>query len=256
MRIFGLTVGRNEAGRYLETMLWHMHGIVDNHFFFDDRSDDETVSIAEEYCVVTVRPDAAASFSENEGAFRGQAWKSFEHAMRPVVGDWVLVIDCDEVLVGNHQFVGDPNSHRSCLVSAILRSGRVAIDLAIPEVWGFYDEDDGRPLTRHDGFWGTIHAPRLFAYMPGGSYFQGPYGVPAIPNYAQRGPWDSTDEVSLMHYGYADERDWQEKYERYTGQHGHSNVHVESILDRTHPMDLRTWEKPYVKEMRRRARKR
>jgi len=48
MRIFGLTVGRNEAGRYLETMLWHMHGIVDNHFFFDDRSDDETVSIAED----------------------------------------------------------------------------------------------------------------------------------------------------------------------------------------------------------------
>jgi len=208
MRIFGLTVGRNEAGRYLETMLWHMHGIVDNHFFFDDRSDDETVSIAEEYCVVTVRPDAAASFSENEGAFRGQAWKSFEHAMRPVVGDWVLVIDCDEVLVGNHQFVGDPNSHRSCLFRPFLRSGRVAIDLAILKCGDFMMRTTAAHLPGMTVF-GNNPRSSTFRLHARGSYFQGPYGVPAIPNYAQRGPWDSTDEVSLMHYGYADERDWQ-----------------------------------------------
>lgn len=247
MRVFGLTVGRNEADRYLETMLWHMHGIVDNHFFFDDRSDDETVSIAEEYCVVEVRSALDPGFIFNEGAFRGLAWSAFEDAMHPEVGDWVLVIDCDEVLVSNRQYLGIANSHHESLRDAVRRSGRIAIDLAIPEVFGY--DGNNYPLVRTDQLWGTIHAPRLFAYMPGGSYFHGSYGVPAVPNYVQKGPWDSTDLISLMHYGYADSRDQLAKYQRYRGNDGHSNRHVESIISSA--MVLEPWHKPFVREMMR-----
>ena len=228
-------------------MLWHMHGIVDNHFFFDDRSDDETVSIAQEYCVVDVRGALDPGFVFNEGAFRGLAWTAFEQTMNPQVGDWVLVIDCDEVLVSNSLQLGVANPHRASLLDTVHRSSRVAIDLAIPEVFG-YDESN-YPLIRTDALWATIHAPRLFAYMPGGSYFHGSYGVPAVPNYAQRGPWDSADLISLMHYGYADERDQMAKYERYRGNGGHSNRHVESIISSA--KTLEPWHRPFVREMMR-----
>jgi hypothetical protein len=246
VRVFGLTVGRNEADRYLEPMLWHMHSIVDGHFFFDDMSTDSTPEIAAEYCEVAVRTAMRPSFVENEGAFRGNAWSAFEEQMQPVVGDWVLVIDCDEVLVSNHHLVGYASPHRAELLAAIRTSSRVAIDLAIPEVWGYHE--GGRPMTRIDGAWGTIHGPRLFAYMPGGDYFQGDFGVPAVPNYVMRGPWDSTDAVSLMHYGYADPRDQLAKYRRYIGRSGHGTQHVQSIVG---PVDLEVWHRPYVEEMRR-----
>lgn len=240
MRIFALTVGRNEADRYLAPMLRHMHDIVDGHFFYDDQSDDETVELATAAgCTVRTRADTVPSFVENEGAFREAAWNVFQAVMSPMVGDWVLVIDCDEVLVSSGM------DERRTLEAAAMQ-GVDAVTLNIPEVFGF--DGDGCPLIRTDGAWPTIHAPRYFGYKPGGTYFHGEFGVPAVPSYAQAARRGSADTLSLMHYGYADGRDKAIKYERYSGHFGHGHQHVQSII--TKP-ELVRWGGPYVKEMRR-----
>lgn len=249
MTIFGLTVGRNEEDRYLAPMLMHMAGVVDKHFFFDDDSTDGTATVAADWCAgVAVRSGHnVPSFVENEGAFRDGAWKVFEDYMHPQLGDWVLVIDCDEVLVVTYEH----NTHLDLdhATRATLRLetavAPTAIDLNIPEIWGF--DQVGRPLQRVDKLWNTIHAPRLFRYQPEASYFHGDFGVPAVPQYVQAGQWGNTDALALMHYGYADKRDQQAKYARYIGKLGHSNNHVDSIMDTE--QHLVPWEGPYVKEM-------
>lgn len=228
MRLFALTVGRNERYRYLEPMLAHMKEIVDDHFFFDDQSDDGTEKLAAiAGCEVRVRSANVPGFSLNEGMFRNEAWRMFEIVMEPRIGDWVLVIDCDEFLVSR---LGGRDRIRQDVEMAILNAGGSrAINLDIPEVFGVSEE--GTPLVRQDRLWGTIHAPRLFAYQPGGQYFHGPVGVPAVPSYVMSGvQWGGAPQLALMHYGYAREVDQQAKYERYNGRAGHGDAHVQSII--------------------------
>lgn len=247
MRIFGLTVGKNEADRYLVPMLMHSLEIFDDVYFYDDQSTDETPDIvAELNCSGMTRPDGVPSFVESEGAFRGAAWESFEESLRPRPGDWVQVIDCDESLVS--EYGAEPAAVRSTLEKVIAAAGaHVGVMETIPEVWAF--DDDGTPLIRIDGLWNTIHAPRLFPYRPNGQYYQGAhFGVPAVPNYVMGGQWFGTDLIQLMHFGYAEDEDQITKYARYTGQTGHSNAHVESIAsdDRTYAR----WPGAYNPQMR------
>ena len=218
MKIFALTVGRNEEHRYLRPMIDNLYGVVDGHFFFDDCSTDGTRDIAWGFgCVVQERSPFICSFAENEGIFRGAAWMAFEHYMHPQLGDWVLVIDCDEFLAAKKTIRLDS-----------MIGARQAVCLNIPEVFGF--DEDGTPLVRVDRLWGTIHAPLFFAYQPGGDYPQDHFGVPAVPTYVMGEGWDTTDDFALIHFGYANSADHQMKYDRYVGHAGHSNQHVESIL--------------------------
>ena len=243
MRIIGLTVGRNEQHRYLEPMLEHMSGLLDHHFFYDDASTDDTFDIARKYCSTWIRQPDVPSFVESEGAFRADAWRCMETYMGPQLGDWIIVIDCDEVLVCTL-----PYEWRSCLhlLCESAPSNVVAIDLAIPEVFGI--DIDGCPLIREDRLWGTIHAPRLCRYFPGAQYYGGPgFGVPAVPSYVMGGPWESTDQIQLMHYGYARREDQSLKYERYSSDNGHSNAHVQSII--AEDRSLVRWKTGYVKSM-------
>jgi hypothetical protein len=220
MRLFAFTVGKNEESRYLSSMIRNLDGFVDDHFFYDDQSTDRTLDIADVLgCVAIRRPDGVASFSEDEGMFREAAWKSFELHMHPRLGDWVLVIDCDEFLSIKGQGVE---------FNDIMRGG-TAVNLSIPEVFGF--DTDGCPLVRTDRKWGTIFAPRLFAYQENGGFARGKVGVPAVPSYVMATPNRvSTDDVVLMHLGYARFEDQEIKYARYNGVDGHSDEHVQSIV--------------------------
>ena len=226
-------------------MLDHMSHVFDRHFFYDDQSTDDTLEIARLYCTDFARRYSdVPSFAENEGRFRGAAWNAFESQVRPEIGDWVLVIDCDEVMVTLD------SAHPSDVLDEMLMaaenpSGCVTIN--IPEVFAF-NKSDGRPLIRTDRLWGTIHAPRFFAYKPGGSYPSHGFGVPAVPSYVMSLLRGSAPNLSLMHYGYAEADDQVHKYLRYTGEHGHSNAHVESIC--ASDKVLQYWVTPYVKEMR------
>jgi hypothetical protein len=220
-------------------MLANVRDWADVHFFYDDQSTDDTFFTAlRAGCYMASRHRDEPSFEMDEGFFRGTAWRVFEQECLPKEGDWVLVIDCDEMLVGDgrpiHEALGD----------VLCAANQGAVDLNIPEVFGF--DSDGCPLVRVDRLWGTIHAPRLFTYRRGGMFTAGKVGVPAVPTYVMGTHWQQTDLISLMHFGYADQEDRQVKFKRYSGVPGHLNAHVASIVEE--PALVR-WEYPLVGRM-------
>lgn len=240
--IYGLTVGKNEEHRYLEPMLQAAAETFDELFFYDDQSTDNTTDIAAKYAsFVFIRPHNVPSFVEHEGQFREGAWHAFELFTNVNEGDWVFVIDCDEVLVAGETHLGVHEALRH--VANITQVG--AVNIGIPEVFGFEEQV---PMVRVDGLWPTIFAPRLFRYKRGGHFAAQHFGVPAQPTYVLAGARGGTDFVYLMHYGYADPRDRMPKYQRYRGQAGHSNAHVNSIME---PPELEPWTGSFDSRMRR-----
>lgn len=240
MRIYALTVGKNEEHRYLSTMLNNTAKYVDGHFFYDDRSTDRTADIAlNAGCTVSVRDEDRPSFLVHEGLFRSNAWHQFEDAMAPGDGDWVLVIDCDEMFMdldgGSYDEFYEFLAHQD-----------QPIDLPIPEVFGL--DDSNWPWVRTDGLWGTIHAPRLFPYRVGAHYYVGQrMGVPAVPSYVMASPCRSTSRYCIMHFGYVSQEDRLTKHERYTSNpEGHASAHVQSILG---PSQLERWDHPFFVEV-------
>jgi len=243
MKLFAMTVSYNEAERYLESMVINTREIVDEHFVFDDDSSDDTVEIAADYgCTVIRRSIECPSFLTCEGLFRQQAWRSFEAACQPDPGDWVLVIDCDEVAVS----LGEEDTHSTVdsAISCAVRQRALGVTVHISEVFGV---DDQGPLVRVDKQWGTIAGPRLVEYRAGGTWPARGLGVPGIPTYAWSGPFAAWPTFGLLHYGYARVEDRQAKYERYHADPGHGSAHVESILDAL-PV-LERWRYGQVPEM-------
>lgn len=239
MDIYALTVGHNEEHRYLRSFLENVSEWASSHFFYDDQSTDNTALIAQEYATVRVRDDNLPSFAEDEGMFRYCAWNHFEAEIDPQEGDWILVIDCDEALVGQPD-----RPIRGSLVDVCEAAILGPVCLAFHEVFG--STGDGVPLLRVDGFWGQGFAPRLFPYRHGGTFTSGKVGVPAVPSYvmADQNHWRQTDAISVMHFGYANEADWPVKYARYKGVPGHHPDHIESIVG---PKDLVPWGGTKVK---------
>jgi hypothetical protein len=239
VRIFGLTVMKNEAQRYLPEFVEH-YQFLDEHFFYDDRSSDKSPKMARQAsCVVRVRSEASTAFGTNEGIFREDAWKAFETALQPEFGDWVFAVDCDQFLVSR--------SHRNLRevleqeAGAAKEVGIGAVMIQIPEIWGY--DDEGFPLIRTDGFWDAIKGRRFFAYQRNGRYVHDTLGVPAEPYYVTASQtWLESNDLVLLHYGYARPEDAQIKYRRYRGKMGHNKDHIESING---PRQLKIWTGPH-----------
>lgn len=224
-RVLCLTVGRNEADRYLAQMLENAAPVADAHFFYDDQSTDGTVRIAGEWCTTITRPSSVPPFIENEGAFRQAAWDAFNETLNPRTGDWVLSIDCDEFLIASH----DPHVAVRTAIDLAIDNGNVAVKIPVPEV---FRVDDQAVYVRTDGFWGTIIGTRLFEWRPAGTFRDKKMGSGSEPTYVANGTHLTQDVVKLMHFGYADPADQKTKHERYTNltDHGHADKHVQSII--------------------------
>lgn len=237
-RVLCLTVGRNEADRYLAQMLENTAGFADAHFFYDDQSTDDTAVIAKSFCTeVITRPSSVPPFIENEGAFRQAAWDAFNETLNPHTGDWVLSIDCDEFLIASH----DPRVAVRTAIDLAIDAGNVAVAIPIPEV--FRADDDGVHV-RTDGYWGTIVGTRLFEWRFQGAKFRDKkMGSGSEPLYVANGTYLKQDVVKIMHFGYADPADQKLKHERYTNltDHGHADKHVQSIIT---PPTLARWDGP------------
>lgn len=221
-RLIAHMVTRNEADRYLDTVLASLALAVDEIHVYDDLSTDETPRLAASHGAwVTLRPPLVPSFATHEGEFRQAGWEAMEWAVRPCPGDWVLCIDADEVLVA-------PDG----LLPAIEAAGACSsVGLPIPEVFGRTDQ--GEILVRTDGFWRGLEAPRLVAYREGGRFRPVELACGATPC------WPNVDVqsmenkgVQLLHLGYLDPLDRIDKHNRYAGRTGHSAAHIDSILGR------------------------
>lgn len=238
MSLLAHLVARNEGARYLDAVLSALP--TPYAHLYDDRSTDDTVGIAQRYGVVVGSREAGEpTFLEDEGAFRQAAWDSFESWLMPQAGDWVLAIDCDEMLVAD----GDVAASLDEAIGVAERIDAVGVDLPIPEVWEFIN---GEPWQRLDGYWAMLSAPRLFAYRPGGRFAGRAMACGSVPTYVTMGQVSSNAcGLALAHLGYVDPQDRIEKYNRYNGVAGHGSAHVASIRSAAQLGSV-TWSLPPV----------
>lgn len=230
-KLFSVTPVKDEADRYLASMLGQVAAVVDEVFVYDDQSTDDSSDI---YSQLTqfwrVREDGVPSFLEHEGRYRQDVWDCFQEVCQPSPGDWVLAIDADELLVST-----GTNCCLRCEVEQVIKQadaqGAKSVRLPIPEVFGI--DADGVPLVRKDGLWGTIAGTRLFRYERGGKFRDRPMGCDSEPTYVSAGIFSRQAlGLRLMHFGYANKDDQIAKHRRYTSlaAHGHLDAHVQSII--------------------------
>lgn len=229
MRIFGLMVTKNEEKRYLDSAVWNSIFYLDGLFVFDDHSTDNTRKIAGDRGAAVVEcPEGVPAFLEHEGAFRQASLESLEQTFHLQDGDWILGLDADEFMVANH-VVGV----RGCLEASIEVAENIgAWSILLPrfEVWKITSEGDLR--IRVDGQWGGMICSRLFKWKSGGQIQQKAMGCGNEPTYINSLPRVNAMDFAMLHFGYVDKFDAQEKYDRYTRllDHGHDNAHIQSIL--------------------------
>lgn len=233
MRIVGLMVTRNEADRYIGAVARWTSRIVDELAVYDDQSDDGTLRIAYNAgAVVRTRPDDEPSFMENESVFRWNAWKWMESYLELEEGDWVIVVDADEFLLGMD------DSPRLALERAIAQAESESCDsleMSRPETFGMRDD---LPLIRMDGAWSNIRDKVAARWRPGLIFRNVTLAggrVPTMP-----GPMLRAGDPYLLHVGYLRAEDRIAKQVRYTDHKGHSGTHVRSI---TAPGTLAPWTK-------------
>ena len=92
--IYAQMVGKNESQRFLKPVLERLSTQVDKIIFTDDCSDDDTAEIASQYAEVFLSDQSM--FATHEGQLRAGAWTNLEKFAK--TGDWIIAIDCDEML--------------------------------------------------------------------------------------------------------------------------------------------------------------
>lgn len=211
-------VGKNESERFLKPVLERLSTQVDKIIFTDDCSDDNTAEIASKYAEV-YKMDKS-TFNESEGNLRSRAWKNLElHAKE---GDWVLAIDCDEMLY----HTGDIE-----LKQVLSQSPYDVVNIRFYHMWN-------ETQYRVDKLWVPNNSSRLFRYKNGGTFFDRKLACGSEPTYVvelirHKNYWLHSGLI-MKHLGYVKDEDKKMKYERYMeldkGQF-HNIVHLQSILD-------------------------
>lgn len=222
--ILGHMVVRNEASRYLAAVL-NWHRFLDRLHVYDDHSEDGTVALCRATgAVVSVRPEGVPAFAEHEGRFRQAAWDDFVERVGPSEEDWVVALDADEFFMTNRA-----GPSLTLPVSNARSLGVTSLSVQIFEVFGW---ENGVPQVRTDGFWGDLFAQRVFAYRPGGQFKQDNLGCGSCPTYVTEEPTHRSDDVSILHFGYARQEDRLPKYNLYYNDPGnnHGQDHVMSIM--------------------------
>jgi hypothetical protein len=243
MRLLGHMVVRNERDRWLTSTLPYLAELCAGAVaVYDDQSTDDTVAYVQGLGLnVRSRPEAIPSFHENEGVFRWAAWQYMERTFRPRDGDWVLVLDADELLLSNRAG-GDADLVRLQLLEAIglaEDAGQSTVTFKVAEAFDF--NGMGWPLVRVDGFWGGITACRLARWKCQGVFEPHREGGDSLPTSWPRAP-ESDMQLEILHLGYARSEDRAVKYERYRAGTGHNPRHVQSIIEQpkvTHWVGMR-----------------
>lgn len=210
-------VGRNETDRYLRQVLSSLHKYVDDIIFTDDCSDDETALMAALYGA-RVYKTPMPLFNTNEHALRSFAWANLTRFARP--GDWILSIDCDEILYGYER-----------LPELMDQTVYDVLGIRFFHMWN-------ETQFRIDKAWAPTLSHRLYRYYEGGEFKNKRLACGAEPTYVeelirQRKVWWETG-LNMKHLGYLRDDDKYMKYKRYmeldAGQF-HSRTHLESIID-------------------------
>lgn len=214
MRIYGLMVTRNEADRYLHSSISWLKTQVDEVFVYDDRSTDGTIGVARDAGAhVEIRPLDDPSFLDDESLFRQASWDALGAHGDLTTDDWVVIVDADEFLVGEVD-----------LRTMLAENPTYGIQVKVNEV--FLGSEDVLYI-RTDGSWGNIWTVPFIRYTSERKIRQVGLGC-------TRGPLPEegliVDDPSILHFGYLQKQDREEKYSRYSGRRGHNPRHIRSIL--------------------------
>lgn len=231
MRLILMMVTKNEADRYLDSVLLWNHQYASVACVYDDVSEDETTAIAAVHnCLVQVRPPYISSFLMHEGEFRQAAWDWMEETVKPQEGDWILSLDADEFLVHEQGVSGLYHE-----IEQAEKVGATGIACQVPEIFDGYG---GTLYRRVDGYWGSIQALRLVKWYPGGRFLNRKMACGSVPH-CEKVTW--AEDMSILHVGYINNEDARAKYNRYKNLPGHNPSHVRSILE---PGTLEAWDGP------------
>lgn len=220
-KIIAQMVGRNEEKRFLKEVLQRLSAQVDEIVFTDDCSEDNTHSIASNFCHTYKTEEP--TFSVHEGRLRSIAWGNLSKHANP--GDWIIAIDCDEMLYNKNDL---SLLHIKNILS---RSEKDVVNVRFYHMWSFNQ-------YRVDKLWAPNNSSRIFRYVPGGVFSDKVLACGSEPTYVidwvrQRNYWIDSGLV-MQHLGYIYDEDKRKKYERYSQLDGgkfHLINHINSILD-------------------------
>lgn len=217
-RLIANMVGKNEGSRFLPEVLERLSKQVDFIVFTDDASTDDTAEIAHSYGAYVYKSDESL-FAVHEGQLRNQAWQNL--SIHASLGDWILAIDCDEMMYETTYKLED-----------LLRSPKWGVmNITFYHMWN-------PTHYRVDKLWKPTPSSRLFRYVPNGSIRDRKLACGAEPSYVvdlmRAGKYFADSGLVMKHLGYVKDEDKQMKYERYTQLDGgafHAGDHIKSIID-------------------------
>jgi glycosyltransferase involved in cell wall biosynthesis len=216
--IYAQMVGKNESSRFLEPVLQRLSEQVDKIIFTDDCSTDNTPEIASKYAEVFINEESL--FSKHEGQLRARAWGNLEKFAKP--GDWVIAIDCDEMLY----HTGDLAPR-----DVLAKSQFDIVNVRFYHMWN-------ETQYRVDKLWAPNNSTRIFRFKEGGGFHNRALACGSEPTYVgewmqQRNYWADSNLI-MQHLGYTHDIDKTMKYERYSTLDGgafHQLDHINSIID-------------------------
>ncbi len=216
--IIAQMIGKNESERFLEDVLERLSSQVDKIVFTDDCSDDNTIEIAAKYAEVFQSPEPL--FKVHEGKLRAFAWGNLEKFAS--VGDWIIAIDCDEML---HHINEMP------IRDVLAQSPNDVVNVRFYHMW-----NDSQ--YRVDKLWAPNNSSRIFSFFPNGGFANRQLACGSEPTYVadwirQRNWWLNSGLV-MQHLGYVKDSDKKDKYSRYSeidGGRFHNGDHINSIMD-------------------------
>jgi len=216
--IYAQMVGRNESSRYLEEVLSRLSSQADRIIFTDDCSTDNTPEIAAKYAEVFQTPEPL--FNIHEGRLRAFAWSNLSSFAED--GDWVIAIDCDELLY----HVDDLN-----IRNVLNQSPNDVVNVRFYHMWN-------ETQYRVDKLWAPTNSSRIFRYIRNAKFLNRELACGSEPTYVRgwisnRNYWINSGLV-MKHLGYVKDEDKQSKYARYSSIDGgkfHNLDHINSIVD-------------------------
>lgn len=220
--IIAQMVGRNESHRFLDVVLRRLKDQVDHIVFTDDCSDDNTAEIASKYASVYVNEQPL--FAVHEGQLRAKAWANLcNHANE---GDWIIAIDCDEMLYKASDI------HDFNISSVLDQSPFDVVNVRFYHMWS-------PTQYRVDKLWAPNNSSRIFRFKENGSFIDRKLACGSEPTYVledlrRRNYWLHSGLI-MQHLGYMLDEDKDSKYNRYMSLDKgefHNIKHIESIIDK------------------------
>jgi glycosyltransferase involved in cell wall biosynthesis len=221
-KIIAQMVGRNEEQRFLKEVLQRISTQVDEIVFTDDCSEDNTYSMASEFCHTYKTEEP--TFCVHEGKLRSIAWKNLSNHANP--GDWIIAIDCDEML-----YQKDDISLID-IRNILFKSEKDVVNVRFYHMWNFKQ-------YRVDKLWAPNNSSRIFRFIFNGTFLDKALACGSEPTYVsdwirQRNYWVNSGLI-MKHLGYIYDQDKIGKYERYIQLDGgkfHQINHINSIMDK------------------------